>query len=97
MFDLQSKDENSNLSSSGTAVLLKFDTLHTLENYIISLLQCLPNDSILSIAINKCSLYCQCQEYHRMFLSQRDLNLQKRKHQNLEKKRQSVKSRYNYK
>ena len=29
-----SKDENDNLSSSGTAVLLKFDLLYSLENYI---------------------------------------------------------------
>ena len=36
LFDSQSKDENGNLSSSGRAVLLKFDTLHILENYIRS-------------------------------------------------------------
>ena len=34
LFDFHSKDENGNLSSSGTAVLLKFDTFHSLENYI---------------------------------------------------------------
>ena len=33
-FDLHSKDENGNLSSFGRAVLLKFDTLHSLDIYI---------------------------------------------------------------
>ena len=33
LFD-SSKDENGNVSSSGTEVLIKFDTLHSLENYI---------------------------------------------------------------
>ena len=36
LFDSDSKDENGNLSSSGTAVLLKFDLLYSLENYIRS-------------------------------------------------------------
>ena len=36
LFDCHSKDENGNLSSSGTAVLLKFDLLYSLENYIRS-------------------------------------------------------------
>ena len=36
LFDSLSKDENDNLSSSATAVLLKFDTLYSLENYIRS-------------------------------------------------------------
>ena len=36
LFDSHSKDEHDNLSSSGTAVLLKFDTLYSLENYIRS-------------------------------------------------------------
>ena len=34
LFDSHSKDENDNVSSSGTAVVIKFDTLHLLENYI---------------------------------------------------------------
>lgn len=33
-FDFHSKDENGNLWSSGTAVLLKLDNLYSLENYI---------------------------------------------------------------
>ena len=37
LFDSRSKDENGNLSSSGTAVLLKFDTLYSQENYVRSI------------------------------------------------------------
>ena len=36
LFNSHNKDENGSLSSSGRAVLLKFDTLHSLENYIRS-------------------------------------------------------------
>ena len=36
LFDSHSKDEIGNLSNSGTAVLLKFDTLLSLQRYIIS-------------------------------------------------------------
>ena len=36
LFYLHSNDENGNLSSFGRAVLLKFDTLHSLEIYINS-------------------------------------------------------------
>ena len=36
LFDSHSKDENGNIFSSSTAGLLKFDTLHSLENYIRS-------------------------------------------------------------
>ena len=34
LFDSHGEGENDNLSSFGTAVLLKFDTLHSLGNYI---------------------------------------------------------------
>ena len=34
LFDSHNKDENGNLSSSGKAVLLKFDTLHSFKYYI---------------------------------------------------------------
>ena len=37
LFDSHSKDEYGNLSSTGTAVLLKFDSLNSLENYIRSI------------------------------------------------------------
>ena len=36
LFDFHSKDENGNLSSSGTAVLLKCDALYLLKNYVRS-------------------------------------------------------------
>ena len=36
LFDSHRKDEKGNLSSSGTTVLLTFDMLHSLENYIKS-------------------------------------------------------------
>ena len=49
LFDSQSKDENSNISSSGTVVLLKFDTLHSLHK--ISLLQWLPTDSLTALSM----------------------------------------------
>ena len=36
LVDSRSKNENGNLSSSGTVVLLKFDKLYSLENYVRS-------------------------------------------------------------
>ena len=33
LLDVHSKNENDNLSSSGKAFILKFDTLHSLKNY----------------------------------------------------------------
>ena len=33
LFDSHNKDGNNNLSSTGTVVILKFDKLHSLENY----------------------------------------------------------------
>ena len=36
LYDSHSKDENGNLSTSGTATLLKLDALYSLENYIKS-------------------------------------------------------------
>ena len=60
LLDLHSKDESGNVSSSGIA-LLKFDTLHSLELYKKSLLQCLPIAFVLS---NTMPMHCQCQESH---------------------------------
>ena len=37
LFNSHGKDENSNVSSSGTAALIKVDTLHSLKNYIKSI------------------------------------------------------------
>ena len=36
LFNSHSKDENGNLRSSSTAILLNFDLLHSLENYVKS-------------------------------------------------------------
>ena len=36
MFDLRSKDENDNILAAGTAVLLKFESLSSLEKFIVS-------------------------------------------------------------
>lgn len=33
LFDSHNKDGNDNLQSTGTVVILKFDKLHSLENY----------------------------------------------------------------
>ena len=69
LLDSHSKDENGNLSSSGIAVLLKFDTLHSRKLYNISLSQRLANGSILSNVIHKSSVHCQYQEWHKMFIN----------------------------
>ena len=53
VFDLRGEGENGNLSSSSTAVILKFDTLRPFENYITSVIACLLNYFVLSIAIYK--------------------------------------------
>ena len=46
LFDFDSKGENGRMSVTGRAVLLKFDSLHSLENYLISVcLLKLFNDS----------------------------------------------------
>ena len=47
IYDLHGLDENWIKSSSGTAVLVKLDTLHSLENYIRSV------NSVLSSAGHK--------------------------------------------
>ena len=102
MFDSYSKDENDNLSSSGTTVLWNIALIGKLCK--ISLLQCLPDDSILSIAIFESWLHCQCQECHKCLLKKEQLSpkwkkiwILKKKKKNDEnpgKKRQAVKMRY---
>ena len=52
VFDSQSRDENGIVSASGTAVLLKFDILRSLRNYMeVILLFKLFFNSILSSAV----------------------------------------------
>ena len=95
MFDSHSDDESGNLSSSGTAVLLKFDTLHSLENYIRSLyynaypmtlyfqLQFIKFHCTVNV---KSAIKCLLKKEQLSAKWQRDLNLQKRKyHGNSEK------------
>ena len=54
LFDFHSKDEYGNFSSTGTAVLLKFDSLNLLENYIRSVYyNTSPPFFILSSAVYK--------------------------------------------
>ena len=100
LFDSNSKDENDNLSSSGTIVLWNIALIGKLCK--ISLLQCLPDDSILSIAIFESWLHCQCQECHKCLLKKEQLSAKwkkiwifKKKIMKIqEKKRHAVKMRY---
>ena len=55
LFDSHSKDVNGDIALFG-------------KLYEISLLQCLPDDHVLSTAISKSSLHCHCQECHKMFI-----------------------------
>lgn len=52
LFDSHIKDENYGSPSSGTAVLVKFSLLYSLENSFV-----------LSKAAYKSSVQCQCQEF----------------------------------
>ena len=54
LFDSHSKDEIRRMSVTGTRVLLKFDSLQSLEDYITQIvLLKLPNDSVLPTTIFK--------------------------------------------
>ena len=88
--------------SSGTAVILKLGTLHSLESYIKSCKH-LSTDLVLSSTICKSLLESQYQECHKMWTKkerssarwERDLDVKKRKyHEDTEKKRQAVEMRY---
>ena len=57
LFDSHSKNKNGNLLSSGTAVLLQFDTLYSLENYIQSVYY---NAYPLSLCIQVQFIKVQC-------------------------------------
>ena len=79
LFDSQSKDENGNLSSSGKAVLLKFDTLRTLVNdiksvydtaYLMTLSFQLQFIDVHYI-VNVKSTTERCQEYHRIVVKKK--------------------------
>ena len=106
MFDSHSKDENGNLSSLSTAALLNFDTLHTLKNYIRSVhnnaylmtlyfqlqfikVHCTFNAmSAIKYLLKKETIFSKVAATFESYE-----NLQKY-YENLEKKRQLVKRRY---
>ena len=104
IFDSHSKDENGNVSISGTAVLVKFDTLHSLENHIRSVYyNSYPLNLYFQMLIIKAdctvnaSTAIKCSMRKEILLARRhrDLKAKKRKyHSEPEKKRQAVKKRY---
>ena len=90
LFDLHSKDENGNLSSSGTTVLLKFDALYSLENYIRSVYyNAYPMTLYFQLQIIKVHCTATAKSVLKTSLKkerlsaklQRNLNLRKRKYQ----------------
>ena len=66
LFDSHFIDENGNLSSSGIAALLKFDTLHSLENYVKSLYY---NNNQLSLYFKVQFIKIHCLSIPRMTLN----------------------------
>ena len=96
-FNSHSNDENSNLSSSGASVILKFDTLHSLENYIRSVYyNVYPMTLYFQLQFIKVhctvnansAIKCLLKKERLSSKRQRDLNLQKRQyHENPEKTR----------
>ena len=96
-FDSHSKDQYGNISSSGTAVLLKFDTLFSLENYIKSVYH---NTYPLTLYFRAQFMKAHCTENAKIAVKsllkkeglsarrERDLNARKRKnHDDPEKKK----------
>ena len=104
IFDSNSKDENGNLSSSGTAVLLKFDSLYSLENYIQSVwYNAYPWTLYFQVQFIKVhctvnaknAIKCSLKKERLLANRRRDLDGKKIKYQDdPEKKRQAVKKRY---
>ena len=96
-FNSHSNDENSNLSSSGASVILKFDTLHSLENYIKPVYyNAYPMTLYFQLQFIKVHCTVNANSAIKYLLKkerlssnrQRDLNLQKRQyHEDPEKKR----------
>ena len=103
LFDSHSKDENGYLSSSGTAVVLKFDTSHLLENYVQSVYyDAYPMTQYFQFQFIKVHRTVNAKSTVKFLLKkerlsakrQKDFNLQKRKYHQHPKKRQAVKRRY---
>ena len=98
LFDLHSKDESDNLSSSGTAVLLKFVTSHSLKTYIYQLIRMfrqwlyfqLQFIKVYCTVDAKSAIKCSLKKVAERFNSSK-----KEYHENPEKKRQVVKTRCN--
>ena len=64
LFDSHSKDENNNLSSSGTASNCSYLILENKNGNKINLLWCSPTNFVLSSKISESSLYCQFKVCH---------------------------------
>ena len=101
LFDSHSKNENGNVSSSGTAVLIKFDRLLSLENYIRSVyynaypltlyfqMQFIKLDCTVNARI---AIKCSLKKEILLARGYRDLKAKKKKyHDEPEQKRQAVK------
>ena len=104
LFDSHRKDENGNLSSFGTAVLLKFHTLYSLENYV-KLVYCNTFPLTLYFHVQFVKVHCtataknaiksELKKERLLERQEKDLLAKKRKyHDNTEKKKQVFKKRY---
>ena len=105
LFDSHSQDQYGNISSSGTAVLQKFDTLFSLENYIKSVYY---NTNPLTLYFRVQFMKVHCTENAKIAIKsllkkeglsarqERDLNARKRKNHDdpAKKKRKAVRERY---
>ena len=101
LFDSHSKDENGNLSSFVTAVLLKFGTLYSLGNYRWVYYNAYPLILFFQVQFIKVHCTVNASSAIKYFLKkerlpvkrQKDLNAQRRTY-DPEKKRQTDKNRY---
>ena len=102
LFDSHSKDGNGNLLSTGTAVLLKCDTLYSLENYVTSVYyNVFPLTLYFQVhfikvhcaAIAKNAIKSELKKERLSARQEKDL-LAKKYHENPEKKKQAFKKRY---
>ena len=103
IFNSHSKDENGNLSSSGTAVLLKFDMLYSLENYVRSVYDNIfPPILYFQLQLKKVHCTATAKNAIKSILKkerlsakwEKNLLAKKRKYDNPVKKMQAFKKRY---
>ena len=94
------------MSSSGTAVLLKFDSLNSAENYVkLVYYNTFPQTLYFQVQFIKvhCSgntktvIKCALKKERLSGRRERDLDTKKRKYNDPEKKRDAAKKRYNNK